>query len=631
MKGKHGEQKMRVRSFQGTGLTTFPRLSMSAHFTELNISGNPISSFKGLLSYPSLTSLNCDNTKISSFLGACYLPKLTSATFNNAPISRYPHYRLMAGIVFGSQLERVDFWSIKKSEKSLMESLTPYVRDYLIDGWILTMVQPIKMFHSQSRKRRVIYVKEYKNVPTGQKARTMVARKKPTEPTLFRAIEIVSESSIDFVEQLQKLLYDSDLRNLPLRVGEVRPKLSHEKPENVLVFVHEILWALNRRPAFFKEICDFLVSCSTSFVSELLKDELMDFPFTSHGVLCRLLERLLDEVIITADDVQSFFYWIYDNFDSFSATAHLHDNLPLEPFCRIFGNFYELIDEVDHSLAMSLQSELDNEGKEMREKVDSARWGEKSTAILEALRRDDVNQLERYSDDEIELFLSNFFNIQAAHPKKAAAALVGALHCFESQPAVDDANLKVYALMGGNREIVKLVGDISPEQAIGYHNYSVFRELKVANQGLIEQAAEAQNYDALAFLIENHARIEPHILSDAISRGDCELVHFLLVHGATCDHALELAVRSKHPMIVRNLLASEKFDVNEVFGDAQWTALHLASSLGEHKTVEVLLNSKGIDPSIVDANGKTAEEIAVASGNQDTMRVFSLYKLNVDY
>ena len=627
MRGKvRAEPKMKVRSFQDSNLTLFPRLSLSVHFTELNVSGNPILSFKGLLPYPTLSSLNCDNTKISSFLGAVYLPSLTSVTFNNAPISRYPHYRIMAGIVFGAQLERVDFWSIKKSEKGIIETLTPSVRDYLVDGWILTMIQPIKMFHAQTRKRKVIYVKEYRNVPTSPRPRTMVSRKqRAVGPATFKAIEIVDESSIDFVEQLQKLLYESDLRNLGQKVGEIKPKLNHECPENGLVFVHEVLSALNRRPAFFHEICELLVSCCTGLVTELLKDELMDFPFASHGLLCRLLERLFDEMLIDSEDVQSFFYSIYDSFDKFADKAHLHEKLPLEPFYRIFGNFYELIDEVDHSLSSSLVTELDKEGPEMKEHVDKAKWGDKYNALLNALKRDDVTAFGEYSDEDVGLFLANFFNIETSQPKLVASAFAGALNCFKAQQFVEEPNIKLCALQGGNPDIIHLVGDASPEGAIEYHSYQLFRSLRVANQDCVEAAVKAQNYDALSFLISSHVAIDPRYLRDAISNSNCELVDFLLRNGVTCDDGLELAVKAKHPMLVRNLVASGRFDVNRIFGNNEWTVLHLAASQGDVKTLEVLLNAKGIDPSEVDVDGQTAEDIANASGNQDVIKVFSLY------
>ena len=627
MKGKgRVEQKMKVRSFQDSNLTLFPRLSLSLHFTELNVSGNPILSFKGLLPYPTLASLNCDNTKISSFLGAVYLPSLTSVTFNNAPISRYPHYRIMAGIVFGTQLERVDFWSIKKSEKGIIETLTPSVRDYLVDGWILTMIQPIKMFHAQTRKRKVIYVKEYRNVPTSPRTRTMVSRKqRAVGPTSFKTIEIVDESSIEFVEQLQKILYESDLRNLGQKVGEIKPKLNHESPENGLVFVHEVLSALNRRPAFFHEICELLVSCCTGFVMELLKDELMDFPFSSHGLLCRLLERLFDEMLIDSEDVQSFFYSIYDSFDKFGDNARLHDKLPLEPFYRIFGNFHELIDEVDHDMSASLLTELDKEGPEMKEQVEKAKWGDKYNALLNALKRDDVAAFGDYSDEDVRLFLANFFNIETSQPKLVASALTGALNCFKAEQFTEEPSLKLCAIQGGNPDIIHLVGDASPEGAIEYHSYQLFRSLRVANQDCVEAAVKAQNYDALSFLVSNRVAIDPRHLRDAISNGNCELVDFLLRNGVTCEDGLELAVKSKHPMLVRNLVASGKFDVNRIFGSNEWTVLHLAASLGDVKMLEVLLNAKGIDPSEVDVDGQTAEDIANASGNQDVIKVFSLY------
>lgn len=148
------------RSFVNSGLHTFPHLVKSSQVEILKIGNNPIVSFKGMVSLEQLKMLNCDNTLIESFADACPLPSLTNLSFVNTPISRYPLVRVMSIVVFGNSLEIVDHIAVKKLERNKGNHLRDTLYPFLTTGWILTAIQPIKIYHYRTKARRVIFKTE---------------------------------------------------------------------------------------------------------------------------------------------------------------------------------------------------------------------------------------------------------------------------------------------------------------------------------------------------------------------------------------------------------------------------------------------------------------------------------------
>ena len=311
-------------------MTVFPKFPLSSPIEKLVVSGNPLTSFAGLLSYPHLVDLKCDNTKISSFVGGVYLPSLKSISLANAPVSKYQHYRVMAGIVFGQQLERVDFGPIKKSEKRLIEILSPVVRDLLINGWIITLCEPIKLFHPQTKERKVIFLKPAQKEPRAKEPEKCVGE--------FRTFEVTADSALAFRRNLQTILY-TDSSTWKGDCDKVAMLLTEKNPDLCLAFVREMLQAFNLRPMMFNGLCDFLIDCYQDHFGEILKSELLDCGFWSHGVMARVLHRLVRAGILTQEDLKPFFYSVYDEFESFDSQFRLNKHMPPEPFYRFFGYF----------------------------------------------------------------------------------------------------------------------------------------------------------------------------------------------------------------------------------------------------------------------------------------------------
>ena len=617
--------EVKAKSYQGFGMTVFPKFPLSSPIEKLVVSGNPLPSFAGLLAYPHLVDLKCDNTKLSSFVGGVYLPNLKSISLANTPVSKYQHYRIMAGIVFGQQLERVDFGPIKKSEKRLIEILSPVVRDLIINGWIITLCEPIKLFHPQTKERKVIFLKPAQKEPRVKEPEQCVGE--------FRTFEVTGDSALAFRRNLQTILY-TDHSTWKGDCDKVAILLTEKNPDLCLAFVREMLQAFNLRPMMFNGLCDFLIDCYQDHFGEILKSELLDCGFWSHGVMARVLNRLVRAGILSQEDLKPFFYSVYDEFESFDGKFRLNKHMTPEPFYRFFGYFAPLISKADPELYRCLVSELKSENKELLDELTNPEWQRLPGRVISVLTGDKSDVFRQMSSDEVDACLVDFFNIQTNYPKLVGAALAGARECFESvydPDAIDDPILEKCAIIGGDPIILRNLPSIDPEIVVQYHQYltqdgltSVFH-----NASLLPVAIAGQNYREIMTLVDNNVRLDSSLLTEAIRSHQTELVHLLTLCGCHCERALELAIESRDPVMVMNVLASKFTNVNAVFGRHQWTGLHLAASLGNPVIVNVLLNAKGIDTEIKDIYGRTAEQVAMARKQKAVLQVLSQYSTHV--
>ncbi|EAX86799.1 hypothetical protein TVAG_484750 [Trichomonas vaginalis G3] len=152
-----GQAKIELFSRCDARLTTFPRISRSATVTTVDVSKNPIKSFEGMVEMPELEMLNISETEIKSFLGALALPSLKVLQMDHTPLAMYQHVQLMAAIVFGEGVARVNKKNVLKNEARLAVELRETLFDQLVEGWIITSVQPIRLFNTITLKRKVVY------------------------------------------------------------------------------------------------------------------------------------------------------------------------------------------------------------------------------------------------------------------------------------------------------------------------------------------------------------------------------------------------------------------------------------------------------------------------------------------
>ena len=149
-----------TKSYENRKLTEFPKVPNAQNLLELRVTGNPIKDFTGLQRMEKLQVLKVDNTEIATFVGAVPQPNLTYLSLEKTPLALFQHYRLMAYMVFGAPLATVSGKPISKEERRLAEKLNPVLRDYLLKGWVITSLNPVRLYNVANRTRLVVFLPE---------------------------------------------------------------------------------------------------------------------------------------------------------------------------------------------------------------------------------------------------------------------------------------------------------------------------------------------------------------------------------------------------------------------------------------------------------------------------------------
>lgn len=145
-------------SFRKLKLTTFPSLNKYMQFESLSFSDNPIKSFHDLPVLPNLKELYLDNTQIESFKDCRPQPSLHSVSLKSTQLSRMPLINIMCSIAFGNSIRFVNGVAIKKEDYHMSEFLRPKLVTYLQSGWLLMSIDELRLFHSETRERRILKI-----------------------------------------------------------------------------------------------------------------------------------------------------------------------------------------------------------------------------------------------------------------------------------------------------------------------------------------------------------------------------------------------------------------------------------------------------------------------------------------
>ena len=87
---------------------------------------------------------------------------------------------------------------------------------------------------------------------------------------------------------------------------------------------------------------------------------------------------------------------------------------------------------------------------------------------------------------------------------------------------------------------------------------------------------------------------------------------------AVCKRIKQLLIDCKYDSFHNEVLIANKDKVNE----QGQSALHIAAQQGDVNMIQVLLKCQ-VDSTLVDNNGKTALDIAIAQGNEKAIRLLS--------
>jgi hypothetical protein len=105
-----------------------------------------------------------DGTRIATFADFNPPPGIEILSCMNTPVSRYPHLSIMAVIVFGPSLRRVNGASVTALVKARAVVLAPRVRDDLLNGFVIVNLQPVRLLNLVTRERKSVFV----NLPSNE-------------------------------------------------------------------------------------------------------------------------------------------------------------------------------------------------------------------------------------------------------------------------------------------------------------------------------------------------------------------------------------------------------------------------------------------------------------------------------
>ena len=433
------------RDFTNSKLTSFPQLPSSVYYDQITISSPNITSFQNYSNLlkspsgntPSLVYLKLNNTGIATYKGAVKTPSLKYIFLANTPLSRYHFYRVMTIIVFGPEtLEEIDHIPIKKSERAFSLKNFEVLYPYLVDGWLLTMVDPIRIFDPVTRRRRILYpLPDRRKTISSSLASSIkksmdqqpVSDKKTTESKSSSQQKTLSKDGTDFLNLLEKIFFENNLNELfesnsPKKknslISELKSILSKSNDEandhelidsDASLFVNFVLRAAALRPLNVDSIARLLKEVLTDEILDVLKLSLFQTNFYSNSALANFIESLLDQSVFTTEDVKPLFFSIYERFEDwnspFSLTTAENDEtnglrLLTVPFIDFFCPFSSIIERVDSDLYNSL---LDQASDEEKEKILTYRTNdEKKREIWSSLASDDYSKFYPTSKSETE-------------------------------------------------------------------------------------------------------------------------------------------------------------------------------------------------------------------------------------
>lgn len=463
-KKKNQENYVKYRSFVGFKLKSFPPIPPTSKIEEINVSDNNLVSFNGMVELQNLETLRCENTKITSFLGAKPLPSLKKLFINNTPLSHYSYHRVMAAIVFGDSLETVDFINITKPERLFAINNRELLFQYLIEGWVMTMADPIKIFNVNTRQRRILFPAPVfpspKNSPvkSPSKSRHSTPVNSPQKqqqvysPIQSKPIDINdSKTILLLMRKLHLILFEkTGIRSIYRRLDDdddflmdkdqkhnqnddnvhsIEPLLIND--EAYYVFVKMILMAVNTRSLHIKEVIQFFSLFKNEKTVSCMINQIPKFVFYSYPILADLLENLLEQNILTEEDVKPFFFSVYERFENWNSTFVLfesNNNLSVS-FISFFCIFSNVINRVDNELFNNLQNQLGESEKEVYESF--MKIHETRSSTIKTLLSDDIVSYASLTEANI---IQNVIDYTpwsiTTNVKSAAAAFSGSEYCF---------------------------------------------------------------------------------------------------------------------------------------------------------------------------------------------------------
>jgi hypothetical protein len=121
-------------------------------FETLSFDSNPIVSFTGFSQHPTLKNLYLNNTKLVSFSDAPDLPVLELISLRDTPLAYYSTLPIMVLILYPT-VTFVNGEGVRPEDQRSADRLREQVAPFLLQGWILSAPNPIRLMHAATRSR----------------------------------------------------------------------------------------------------------------------------------------------------------------------------------------------------------------------------------------------------------------------------------------------------------------------------------------------------------------------------------------------------------------------------------------------------------------------------------------------
>lgn len=568
------EEKIKIKSrvFTSTVLAEFPKIPPKSEINEIIIANTPISSFKGMESNESLETLNCDNTKIKSFEGACYQPNLVSINLGNTPVQKYTHYRIMALVAFGNSLRIIDHVTVKKHERISSKQIAEQIREYIRSGWILMMHTPLKLVHSETRARKVIYNKiaqedrsEY-FPPTSSYGRFSVARSRAFSPNSksrlhfddlrsydslassalilieIPQIEIIPKSCLELYQYLINLFFSSDSSDLLESKAKIKIFIQKDGLQAEIVFLNLVLLAINLRPLKMMEYVELFqcVWIQSPIESHLLVQTILSYPFKTHYLFAHLIQIFLDRNIIQPSFIRVLFNdYSYDSSEKSSLIPS--PNVPLVSINEMYAIFKDILIQYDKEVLSFMELVIDEPDQ------------------LIVLNDCDFYPFE-IIDKEKGLSIINGKEIQFTNIEEMKLAAASGVHI--------------------STECISI--------AIEYHQFVDNNEYSEED---MDAAIMYQNLNVINQLHEKDIKVLPRHYEFVIHSNNTELFHFLTNFedfDPSNGNYLHIAIKNQNTNIVRILLSDARCPINTVDENGD-TPLHISVDIQDSRVVALIL------------------------------------------
>ena len=122
-----------------------------------------VASFEGLPTIANLKVLDVRRTGISSFFGAEPQPSLERFNCLETPLAQYKYLPLMSLIAFGKSVSYVNGNEVDIETRRIANSIKSDLRSLICnDKWVIVHVNPVKMLHITTRKRKTYFTEKPK-------------------------------------------------------------------------------------------------------------------------------------------------------------------------------------------------------------------------------------------------------------------------------------------------------------------------------------------------------------------------------------------------------------------------------------------------------------------------------------